>query len=405
MNTDKTYSSLFFISFIFIYVFLSPLIIFSQHSEGSEAAYKLFINLTEDEKKWIEEHQSIRISGPKSFPPFHSYDEKGTPTGIAADYIEILCENLGIDLIIQANLPWPDVLNRSRDKELDVIACSAKSADREKYLLFTNPQLSFPLVIISRDDSPFIADLNDLTHMKVALLNKNIITDWLERDRIDVTPYPADSPLDALRSVSSGAAEAYIGNLATCTYLINKYGLVNLKVAAPTEYGNYDLFIAVRDDWPELVSILNKSLDAVSPEQHIALRNNWLSIKYDFGISPGDIIKTILIVTGIAAVILLIILRWNRLLRKEIKTRKKTEKELMTAFEDIKTLTGLLPICAHCKNIRDDKGYWKKIEGYFEDHTNISFSHSLCPECADELYSKEDWYPEEKKTVDKNTKK
>lgn len=399
MNTDWTEASLFFIPFIFIYLFLSPALIFSQHSEESKKDFKLVINLTEDEKRWIEEHPTIRISGPKSFPPFHYYDEQENPTGIAAGYIEILCENLGIDLIIQANLPWPEVLKRSKDKDLDLIACSAKSADREEYLLFTNSHLSFPLVIISRDDSPFIADLKDLSHMKVALLSKNIISDWFKRDNLDVIPYSADSPLDALRSVSSGAADAYIGNLATCTYLINKYGLVNLKVAAPTEYGNYDLFIAVRDDWPELVSILNKGLDAISPEQHIAIRNNWLSIKYEFGISPGDIIKTILIITGIAAVILLIILRWNHLLMKEIKTRKEAEKELKAAFEDIKTLTGLLPICSRCKNIRDDKGYWKKIEGYFEDHTNVSFSHSLCPDCADELYSKENWYSEERKNT------
>ncbi|MBF9017926.1 MULTISPECIES: transporter substrate-binding domain-containing protein [unclassified Oceanispirochaeta] len=401
MKNKKTSSSTFFIAILCISFYLSPTLLFSQDSEDSEEAYKLFINLNEEEKQWIEEHQRLRISGPRSFPPFHSFDEQENPQGIAADYIRIIFDNLGIELEVQPNLPWPEVLKRSRNKELDIIACSAKSADREEYLLFTNPHLSFPLVIISREDSPFIADLNDLTNMKVALLNQNIITDWLKRDGIEVTPYPAESPLDALKAVSTGKAEAYIGNLATCSYLINEYGLMNLKVAAPTEYGNYNLFIAVRDDWPELVSILNKSLDAISPELHTALRSNWLSIKYEFGITPGDIIRTILIVAGIAAVILLIILRWNRLLRKEIDTRKKAEKELKAAFEDIKTLTGLLPICAHCKNIRDDKGYWKKIESYFEDHTEISFSHSLCPDCISELYGDEDWYIKEKKEKDK----
>ena len=48
---------------------------------------------------------------------------------------------------------------------------------------------------------------------------------------------------------------------------------------------------------------------------------------------------------------------------------------------NIKTLSGLLPICSHCKKIRDDKGYWNKIEGYIQKHSTAQFSHGICPEC------------------------
>lgn len=64
--------------------------------------------------------------------------------------------------------------------------------------------------------------------------------------------------------------------------------------------------------------------------------------------------------------------------------------ELEQALGKIKTLSGLLPICAHCKKIRDDKGYWNQIEGYIQEHTDAEFSHSLCPECAEKLYPEED---------------
>jgi len=60
--------------------------------------------------------------------------------------------------------------------------------------------------------------------------------------------------------------------------------------------------------------------------------------------------------------------------------------ELKTALTKVKTLSGLLPICANCKNIRDDKGYWSQIEVYIRDHSEAEFSHSICPECAKELY-------------------
>lgn len=61
-------------------------------------------------------------------------------------------------------------------------------------------------------------------------------------------------------------------------------------------------------------------------------------------------------------------------------------RELKEAMNQIKTMSGLLPICAHCKSIRDDKGYWQNVDEYIRDHTSAQFSHSLCPECLKILY-------------------
>jgi DNA-binding response OmpR family regulator len=60
--------------------------------------------------------------------------------------------------------------------------------------------------------------------------------------------------------------------------------------------------------------------------------------------------------------------------------------ELQRALAEIKTLRGLVPICASCKKIRDDKGYWNQVEVYVRDHTEAEFSHGICPECIKKLY-------------------
>ena len=67
--------------------------------------------------------------------------------------------------------------------------------------------------------------------------------------------------------------------------------------------------------------------------------------------------------------------------------REKLIRELQQAMDNIKTLKGLLPICAHCKKIRDDEGYWRKLEEYFTDHSEAQFSHGICPECVEKYYS------------------
>jgi PAS domain S-box-containing protein len=83
----------------------------------------------------------------------------------------------------------------------------------------------------------------------------------------------------------------------------------------------------------------------------------------------------------------------NKLLTKEAAERKQADKEreklileLRDALTRIKTLSGLLPICASCKKIRNDKGYWEQMEIYIRDHSEADFSHGICPECAKKLY-------------------
>ncbi len=77
----------------------------------------------------------------------------------------------------------------------------------------------------------------------------------------------------------------------------------------------------------------------------------------------------------------------------DITERKLAEAErelliaqLQEALAQIKTLSGMLPICASCKKIRDDSGYWQRIEEYIGDHSDAEFSHSICPECKKRLY-------------------
>lgn len=65
---------------------------------------------------------------------------------------------------------------------------------------------------------------------------------------------------------------------------------------------------------------------------------------------------------------------------------KKRNREIKKALSEVKTLSGLLPICASCKKIRDDKGYWNKLEAYIYEHTDVQLSHGYCPDCAKKLY-------------------
>ena len=89
---------------------------------------------------------------------------------------------------------------------------------------------------------------------------------------------------------------------------------------------------------------------------------------------------------------------YKSLFREVVKSEKAKEQvitELKEALKHVKLLEGFLPICASCKQIRDDKGYWTQIEQYISDHSEVKFSHSICPECARKLYP--DLHPRNRK--------
>lgn len=361
------------------------------------------LELTGEEQAWLKEHHKIRISGPQAFPPFQYVDSDGAFKGLASDYVLHIAEMVGLEVEIVKDLPWSDILTKIENRDVDLLTCATVTSERQKYLLYTKPHIVFPLIIVGKKDGPFLSGLSSLQDKRIAVVNRNSTVEWLQRDGIAANPHYVPSPLEALKEVSVGNADAAIENLAAATYLIEKHGLTNLKIAAPTSWEDYALSIAVRRDWPELVSIFDKGLAAMSFEEHNAIRQKWIAVRYEHGIGVKDIVFWTAVVGGIAALLVSAFYVWNRRLAREIEIRRKTEAEkekligeLTRALNEIKTLRGILPICSECKNIRDDKGYWTQIEDYISTHSEADFSHGLCPQCIDKLYANEAWFQENK---------
>lgn len=72
--------------------------------------------------------------------------------------------------------------------------------------------------------------------------------------------------------------------------------------------------------------------------------------------------------------------------RRLLDVEKELSKSLQATLDEVKMLKGFLPICASCKNIRNDRGYWERIEQYIEGHSEAEFTHTLCPDCMKKLY-------------------
>jgi CheY-like chemotaxis protein len=91
---------------------------------------------------------------------------------------------------------------------------------------------------------------------------------------------------------------------------------------------------------------------------------------------------------GVSSPLLCRTLRYAIERKQAALERERLIGELKAALAQVKTLSGLIPICAGCKQIRDDQGYWTQVEGYIQQHTDAKFSHGMCPACIQK------WYPE-----------
>ena len=75
----------------------------------------------------------------------------------------------------------------------------------------------------------------------------------------------------------------------------------------------------------------------------------------------------------------------RRMIEMRFELNEKVE-ELSQALAEVRTLKGIVPICANCKNVRDDQGYWNRVETYLNEHTEADFTHAVCPDCMKRLY-------------------
>jgi len=308
--------------------------------------------LTEAEKAWLAEHKHVRLGVDPAWPPFEFFDITRVYSGIASDYVRYLNQKLNIEMVPVQDLSWSMVMDKARANEIDVLPCVLKTPARSKFLRFTKPYLSFPMVILTREDAPFISGVEDFEDNKVAVVRGYATQDLLEQDYPDRKFYLANNLEQALKALSKGKVDAYVGNLASITYTTQKLRLTNLKVATTAPY-KFELAFAVRKDWPQLVNILNKSLESLSDSERTKIYNHWISVRFERGIDWTPIFQLIGAIVLVGGVTLIIIIRWNRALSKEVTDRKRVEEALR---ESRATARGLLDATQESLLLLDKEG-------------------------------------------------
>jgi two-component system sensor histidine kinase/response regulator len=286
------------------------------------------IDLTEEERSWLKEHPRLSLGVDPGWAPFEYFDSKGELAGITSDNIRILAEKLGTVIEPVKGLAWVEVLDQAKKGEIDIVSAVAKTEERAEYLLFTKPYLNLPMVVVMRDDAPFIEGIDELKDKIIAVVKGYTIHSYLIRDYPDQKMLMFDNLADAMRAVAEGQADAVIENTASINFSKNEQGLTNLNVVATTPY-SYNLSFGVRKDWPQLVPILEKSLAGITDREKEIIKDKWVNIRFkrqtDWRMVSGITLAVVLVAGSIVTVILV---SNRRLTLSKIKLQDNAERLL-----------------------------------------------------------------------------
>ena len=282
--------------------------------------------LTPSEKQWLADHPKIRVAPDPDFPPIEQFDESGRYQGIAADYLKLIEERLGIEFEILHPKSWDEALELVKSRRADVLAAAMKSPQRAEYMRFTDAHIRLPGVILARAGTRESLSLSDLVGMKVAVVSGYVWQDLITNDYPGISLQPVPDIRTGLKKVSFGTVDAMVGDPATTTYYIQQDGITNLRIAGESGY-TYELAIASRKDWPQFNSILNKTLSGISHEEKNAILHRW--VRLDNAAPPLSrrlwtlLLAGVVIVGAALATILLSAYLWNRSLRRQVEDRTK----------------------------------------------------------------------------------
>ncbi len=318
------------------------------------------IDLSTEEKAWINENHTVRVRIGNS-PPFMLTGEK--IQGIAIDYLTHIFDNNGIKIkyISDSEVTWPEALEYIKLHEVvDMVPTAKITEKRQKDMIFTDEYIFAPWVIFTRSDADFVSSIDDLKGKTVSVEEGYVIHQVLKQNYPEIRLKVVSASLKnfaqiPVKDLSTGLVDAYIGNLLSTTYTIQTKGYTNVKVAAPTPFDNHNQAMAIRSDWPELASIINKTLASMTPEEHAAIRNKWLSVRYEYGIDKIYVLKWVLAVTGIASFIIDFVLIWNKRLKTEVILRKKIETALLDSEKKYKALFDNAQVALFRTGISDGK--------------------------------------------------
>lgn len=232
---------------------------------------------TAEELRYLEQNPVITLASDRNWAPFEFLDPKLGYSGMSADYFKLFEEKLGVQFKPVFSDSWASVSRMAERGEIDIYSCAVATPEREAYMQFTEPYLSFPMALAANEKASFVSDYAQLKGRTISVVKDYWSHEFIKNNYPDINLMLVETVADGLNAVIDGRADGYLGNLAVINFTIRKYGIEGTRIVGQFQQ-RFELSIGVQKDNPILFSIINKVLASISETEREAIFNHWVKL-------------------------------------------------------------------------------------------------------------------------------
>lgn len=235
--------------------------------------------LSPEDKAFLVAKKQITMCVDPDWMPLESI-ENGRHMGMSADYLAVIEKKIGIPIVLIPSRNWTESMEFAKARKCDIFSLAMPTPERRKYMDFSIPYLSFPLVLVTQNDQRFIADLSSLRDEVLGVVKGYAFGELLRSKYPEMHIDDVASVSEGLKQVNRGKIYGFIGTLATASYAIQHGFPDELKIVGKFDE-RWELGVATRNDQPQLLEIFNKIIKGIDHRQQQQILNRWISVTYE----------------------------------------------------------------------------------------------------------------------------
>ncbi|MDQ0324581.1 polar amino acid transport system substrate-binding protein [Rhodopseudomonas julia] len=291
--------------------------------------------LTSEERAYLDQKGVLKVCVDPLTPPYTSVDKAGDFTGVASDVMERLARQGGFSWQVVPVPIWGGGLKKAEDYECDVLPFVTDSAAADDRWTFTLPYLVLPMAVASSLNEPIVSTMNDLAGKRVGIAPGESPVRVLQERYPNVELVEVKSEAEALTGVRRGELDAALGTLPSLGYLLASKRLYDVKVAGRI-FEDWRASIATRSDEPMLAAIFAKLVAGLDEQEVQTMLSRQMLVRIDQRVDYSRL----LLLGGVALVVLVLVIYWNRKLRRLNAALERANQKLQdVSITD--ALTGL----------------------------------------------------------------
>lgn len=298
------------------------------------------INLTEEEAQWLEQHRASMKVGVVVIPPYLSNRDSGKKIeGLSIDYLNLMEKRLGADFQYQVFDSYRALMAAAKERSIDIVFAVSDTPERRRYLDFTRVYSHLPNKIFTQKGRYTRAKMSDFAGQRFAVPSGTSLVKYIGDVYPEIELVETLNLRQAFTLLAAGQVDA-VGGGASAGYLYSvQEGINNISIVGKVGL-DFDIAFGARNDQPMMAILLDKAMASITKEQKLALEKRWLLPEDHQRIDVETLIPWLISVGfGLTFIVLLVVILWNRSLKREVAYRREVQKEVTyLAYHD--ELTG-----------------------------------------------------------------